>query len=45
MASVAAYFNGEGFQRWRKIYGENDDVNKVQLDIRDGHAVTVDKVE
>eukprot|EP00466_Bigelowiella_natans_P019803 jgi/Bigna1/92591/estExt_fgenesh1_pm.C_370010 len=44
MQSVANYFNGEGFERWRKIYGETDEVNKVQLDIRDGHAVTVDKV-
>jgi len=44
MASVEKYFNGEGFQRWKKIYGETDEVNKVQLDIRDGHAVTVDKV-
>eukprot|EP00468_Gymnochlora_sp_CCMP2014_P001670 CAMPEP_0167742036 /NCGR_PEP_ID=MMETSP0110_2-20121227/1194_1 /TAXON_ID=629695 /ORGANISM="Gymnochlora sp., Strain CCMP2014" /LENGTH=266 /DNA_ID=CAMNT_0007626165 /DNA_START=246 /DNA_END=1046 /DNA_ORIENTATION=+ len=44
MASVKNYFNGEGFQRWRKIYGETDEVNKVQKDIRDGHAVTVQKV-
>jgi hypothetical protein len=28
------YFNKEGFERWRKIYGETSDVNKVQLDIR-----------
>ena len=28
------YFNTEGFERWRKIYGETEDVNKVQLDIR-----------
>jgi SAM-dependent methyltransferase len=33
-----------GFERWNKIYGETDDVNKVQLDIRTGHAQTVDKV-
>jgi magnesium-protoporphyrin O-methyltransferase len=33
-----------GFERWNKIYGETDDVNKVQKDIRDGHAQTVDKV-
>ncbi|GAB5359784.1 hypothetical protein AAMO2058_000571900 [Amorphochlora amoebiformis] len=43
MASVKNYFNGEGFQRWQKIYGETDEVNKVQLDIREGHAVTVEK--
>ena len=42
--AVASYFNTQGFERWRKIYGETDDVNKVQLDIRKGHAQTVDKV-
>lgn len=31
-------------QRWNKIYGQTDEVNKVQLDIRAGHAQTVDKV-
>eukprot|EP00850_Spirogloea_muscicola_P008203 SM000043S15831 [mRNA] locus=s43:445602:448413:+ [translate_table: standard] len=41
---VRNYFNTQGFDRWRKIYGEADDVNKVQLDIRTGHAQTVDKV-
>ncbi|KAK9815860.1 hypothetical protein WJX72_010921 [[Myrmecia] bisecta] len=44
MASVKKYFNTEGFQRWNKIYGETDEVNKVQLDIRTGHAQTVGKV-
>lgn len=42
--AVASYFNTQGFERWRKIYGETDDVNKVQLDIRKGHAQTVEKV-
>ncbi len=42
--AVASYFNTQGFERWRKIYGETDDVNKVQLDIRTGHAQTVEKV-
>jgi magnesium-protoporphyrin O-methyltransferase len=41
---VKNYFNTAGFERWRKIYGETDEVNKVQLDIRQGHAQTVDKV-
>ncbi|XP_021719247.1 magnesium protoporphyrin IX methyltransferase, chloroplastic-like [Chenopodium quinoa] len=41
---VREYFNGTGFQRWKKIYGETDDVNKVQLDIRIGHAKTVESV-
>jgi methylase of polypeptide subunit release factors len=41
---VKNYFNTEGFSRWQKIYGETDEVNKVQLDIRTGHAVTVEKV-
>jgi len=44
MESVRNYFNQEGFNRWNKIYGETDEVNKVQLDIRTGHAITVDKV-
>ena len=44
MASVREYFNTSGFDRWKKIYGETDDVNKVQLDIRTGHAQTVEKV-
>ncbi len=29
MESVKTYFNGTGFERWNKIYGETDDVNKV----------------
>lgn len=28
--AVASYFNTQGFERWRKIYGDTDDVNKVQ---------------
>ncbi|CAM6128204.1 unnamed protein product [Calypogeia fissa] len=43
MESVKNYFNTKGFERWRKIYGETDDVNSVQLDIRLGHAETVEK--
>uniref|UniRef100_A0ACD6AA03 Uncharacterized protein n=1 Tax=Avena sativa TaxID=4498 RepID=A0ACD6AA03_AVESA len=40
--AVRAYFNSTGFERWRKIYGSaTDDVNRVQLDIREGHAQTV----
>eukprot|EP00930_Biecheleria_cincta_P008204 TRINITY_DN109603_c0_g1_i1.p1 TRINITY_DN109603_c0_g1~~TRINITY_DN109603_c0_g1_i1.p1 ORF type:complete len:338 (-),score=73.99 TRINITY_DN109603_c0_g1_i1:70-1083(-) len=41
---VESYFNNEGFERWQKIYGETDDVNPVQKDIRVGHAQTVDKI-
>lgn len=41
---VKEYFNGEGFNRWSKIYGETEDVNPVQKDIRVGHAMTVDKI-
>lgn len=41
-AAVRAYFNSTGFDRWRKIYGSTDDVNRVQLDIRLGHAQTVE---
>ncbi|XP_047342476.1 magnesium protoporphyrin IX methyltransferase, chloroplastic-like [Impatiens glandulifera] len=39
---VKEYFNNTGFQRWKKIYGETDDVNRVQLDIRLGHSKTVE---
>lgn len=39
---VREYFNNSGFQRWKKIYGETDDVNRVQLDIRLGHSNTVE---
>lgn len=41
---VREYFNNNGFQRWKKIYGETDDVNRVQLDIRLGHSKTVENV-
>lgn len=44
MKSVKDYFNTVGFERWEKIYGETEEVNKVQLDIRTGHAMTVSKV-
>jgi magnesium-protoporphyrin O-methyltransferase len=40
---VREYFNATGFDRWRRIYG-NGEVNKVQLDIRNGHQQTVDTV-
>lgn len=39
---VREYFNNSGFQRWRRIYGDADDVNRVQLDIRLGHSKTVE---
>lgn len=42
--AVRKYFNTAGFERWNKIYGETDEVNKVQLDIRKGHAATVENV-
>lgn len=41
---VREYFNKSGFERWKKIYGESDEVNRVQLDIRLGHSKTVDSV-
>lgn len=43
-AVVKEYFNNTGFDRWNRIYSEEGEVNKVQLDIRDGHAVTVSKI-
>ncbi|MBD0389351.1 MAG: magnesium protoporphyrin IX methyltransferase, partial [Nostoc sp. C3-bin3] len=36
-------FNSTGFDRWKRIYGDGE-VNKVQLDIRNGHQQTVDTV-
>eukprot|EP00166_Cyanidium_caldarium_P005681 ctg_708.g347 len=41
---VAQYFNSNGFERWRKIYSETAEVNRVQRDIRDGHRQTVEAV-
>lgn len=43
-AEVREYFNNEGFNRWNKIYSESDEVNNVQLDIRDGHDQTIQKI-
>lgn len=40
---VREYFNATGFDRWRNIYGDGE-VNRVQLDIRNGHQQTVDTV-
>ena len=40
---VREYFNSTGFDRWRRIYGDGE-VNKVQLDIRNGHQQTVETV-
>jgi magnesium-protoporphyrin O-methyltransferase len=41
---VREYFNNEGFNRWNKIYSDSDEVNKVQLDIRNGHDQTIQKI-
>lgn len=41
---VREYFNNEGFSRWNKIYSKTEDVNNVQLDIRNGHDQTIQKV-
>lgn len=43
-AEVTEYFNNTGFDRWNRIYSEEGEVNSVQLDIRQGHAETVQKV-
>ncbi len=43
-AEVASYFNGMGFQRWKRIYSDSEEVNKVQRNIRVGHQKTVDDV-
>jgi len=41
---VKDYFNGTGFDRWKRIYSKSDDVNTVQKNIRVGHQKTVDDV-
>jgi len=41
---VREYFNTEGFSRWNKIYSDSDEVNSVQLDIRNGHDQTIRKI-
>ena len=45
---VETYFEDTGkdggFDRWKRIYGDGDDINSVQQDIREGHQITVDKV-
>ena len=38
------YIFTQSLVRWNKIYSESDEVNKVQLDIRNGHQQTIDKV-
>lgn len=43
-AVVTEYFNNKGFDRWNRIYSEDGEVNTVQLDIREGHAQTIDKI-
>ena len=43
-AIVKDYFNAVGFERWRRIYGQTEEVNKVQKDIRLGHQQTIDTV-
>ena len=41
---VRDYFNGTGFDRWRKIYSKSEEINTVQKNIRKGHQKTVDDV-
>ena len=41
---VKDYFNGIGFDRWRKIYSKSEEINTVQKNIRKGHQKTVDDV-
>ena len=43
-SEVKDYFNGTGFDRWKRIYSRSDDVNTVQKNIRKGHQKTVDDV-
>ena len=41
---VKDYFNGTGFDRWKRIYSKSEEVNTVQKNIRIGHQKTVDDV-
>ena len=43
-SEVREYFNGTGFDRWRKIYSRSEEINTVQKNIRKGHQKTVDDV-
>ncbi len=40
---VKAYFDSVGFDRWKRIYGD-EPVNAVQADIRRGHQQTIETV-
>jgi len=39
---LRSYFNGQGYQRWASIYG-NDKLSTVRNTVREGHAVMMDK--
>lgn len=39
---LRTYFNGQGFQRWASIYG-NDKLSIVRNTVRQGHAVMMEK--
>ncbi|MBM3162983.1 MAG: magnesium protoporphyrin IX methyltransferase [Chlorobi bacterium] len=39
---LRSYFNGQGFQRWASIYGD-DKLSTVRNTVRQGHAVMMDK--
>ena len=41
---VQDYFNGTGFNRWKRIYSKSNDINTVQKNIRIGHQKTIDDV-
>ena len=41
---VREYFNGTGFDRWKRIYSKSEEINTVQKNIRIGHQKTVDDV-
>ncbi|HWR01040.1 MAG TPA: magnesium protoporphyrin IX methyltransferase [Chlorobaculum sp.] len=39
---LQSYFNGQGFQRWASIYG-NEKLSTIRSTVRQGHAVMMDK--
>lgn len=38
--AVKSYFNTQGFERWNRIYGTTDDVNKVPKHLATANVVT-----
>jgi magnesium-protoporphyrin O-methyltransferase len=44
-SQLHSYFNGIGFERWSAIYGEDEDLSRIRLSIREGHAKTMSQAQ